>query len=378
MLPDVIIANLNHFFTGVTATLENLYRIQAREVSIGIHGYNLSFPTRKVGFWQLLRYGRVPPKGKPFRIFHARRAIDLRRGLFLRDYCGVKIKVIFSSVKQRAHSFPLRRMIERADGVIAITKEVAAIRPKVLATIPHGVDLKKFSPKPRENWHYYAAQRRLSSGVYSSDKQVCAIGQVGNIRRSKGSHIFVRALCSILPEYPHAIGVIAGRWLLKDALLVYRLKRMLKKAGLAERVLWLGLASYDDMPSLMRALDVYVSVSLEEGFGMATIEALASGTPIVVTPLGCASLAIRSNRQDKVGRIVPIDDHIALAKAMRQLLLRGKNKEIIAACRARALELFAIEREAREIVKVYKKMWKGECMGECTIQTNTENFIRST
>ena len=86
MLPDdVIVANLNHFFTGVTATLENLYPLQEKKVSLGLHGYNISCETQKVSLLDILRYGRTPPKDKPFRIYHARRAVDLRRGLFLRD-----------------------------------------------------------------------------------------------------------------------------------------------------------------------------------------------------------------------------------------------------------------------------------------------------
>ncbi len=356
MLPDVIIANLNHFFTGVTATLENLYPLQEKKISLGLHGYNLSCKTRKVSLFDILRYGKTSPKDKPFRIYHARRAIDLRRGLFLRDYCGVKIKVIFTSVKQQPHSYPLRKMIARSDGVIALTREAAALRPKVLEVIPHGVDLKKFSNLPRQSWSQYASEKGLPQNY--THKNIRAIGQVGNIRRKKGSHIFIQALCKVLPEFPSAIGVIAGRWILKDAPLVYKLKRMLKQAGVAERVLWLGMTNYKNMPKLMRALDIYVSASFEEGFGMATIEALASGTPIIASPLGCATAAVGGKQQRKIGCLTPVGDHKALAKAMRDLLAMPNAKTSMAdACRARAEQLFSIEREAEDIVRVYKKLW---------------------
>ena len=357
MLPDVILANLNHFFTGVTATLENLYPLQEKKVSLGLHGYNISCKTRKVSLLDILRYGRTPPKDKPFRIYHARRAVDLRRGLFLRDFCKIKIKVIFTSVKQKPHSFPLRRMISRSDGVIALTKEAAALRPKVLEIIPHGVDLKRFSNLPRQSWHDFASQQGLGENFAKNlaDKNIRAIGQIGNIRRAKGSHIFVRALCNVLPEFPDAIGVIAGRWIVKDAPLVYRLKRMTRRAGVENRVLWMGLTSYSDMPKLMRALDIYVSASFEEGFSMAMLEALACGTPILATTVGGAAAVIEDGKN---GFSVPPNDARALELALRCFLtMRNARESLGLACRARAEELFSIEREAEAIVRVYEKLW---------------------
>ena len=252
-------------------------------------------------------------------------------------------------------------MIARSDGVIALTKEAAALRPNVLEIIPHGVDLKRFSNLPRERWHDFASQQGFSKNLVKNlaDKNIRAIGQIGNIRRTKGSHIFVRALCNVLPEFPDAIGVIAGRWILKDAPLVYRLKRLTRQAGVAERVCWLGQTSYNDMPKLMRALDIYVSSSFEEGFGMATIEALASGTPIIASPIGCAPIAIGGKQQQgKIGFLSGVGDYEALAQGMRKLLtMRNARESMGLACRARAEELFSIEREAEAIVEVYEKLW---------------------
>ena len=344
-LPDVIVANLNPYFTGVTATLENLYPLQACEISLGLHGYDLSFATRKVGLFELLRHARRAPADKPFRIYHARRAVDLRRGLFLRDFCGVKIKVMFTSVKQSRHSFPLRRMISRCDGVIATTEQAARLRPHVQAVIPHGVDTRRFAPVSASK----PCARRYNFG----GKRV--VGQVGNIRRSKGSDVFVRALCRVLPSFPDVVGVVAGRWLVKDAPLRWRLQRMTHRAGIAERVLWLGQTSYEAMPSLLRSLDLYVSASLEEGFGMATLEALSCGTPIVVTPRGCADLAVV---EGETGYVVPCGDEEALTDGLRRFLaLKNGKARMTAACRAHAEKFFAIEREAAAIISVYRGLW---------------------
>ena len=362
ILPDVIVANLNPYFTGVTATLENLYPLQAREesdISFGVHGYDLSFATRKISFAELFWLARRAPADKPFRIYHARRAVDLRRGLFLRDFCAARIKVIFTSVKQSRHSFPLRRMISRCDGVIAVTEQAARLRPFVRAVIPHGVDTRRFAPIAEAGGESDA--RRYDWG----GRRV--IGQVGNIRRSKGSDIFVRALCRVLPSFPDVVGVVAGRWLVKDAFLRWRLQRMTRDAGIAERVLWLGHISYDAMPSFLRSLDLYVSASLEEGFGMATVEALSCGTPIVVTPRGCVDLAVV---EGETGYVVPCGDAGALAEGLR-CFLSGRGRDCMGvACRARAEEFFTIEREAKAIGAVYRGLWR-EVSGAASVRART-------
>ena len=357
VIPDVIVANLNPYFTGVTASLENLYPLQARAVSLGLHGYDLSFATRKVGIFELLRHARRAPADKPFRIYHARRAVDLRRGLFLRDFCGAKIKVIFTSVKQSRHSFPLRRMISRCDGVIATTEQAARLRPLVKAVIPHGVDTRRFAPVAKEAlakelWQSYAhpcAHRHALQGRR-------AVGQIGNIRRRKGSDIFVRALCRVLPSFPDVVGVVAGRWLVKDAPLRWRLQRMTSEAGIAERVLWLGQTSYDAMPSLLSALDLYVSASLEEGFSMAALEALSCGTPLLLSRCGGAEQVAVDG---KTGYVVPCGDEEALVEGLRRFLsLKDGKAGMTLVCRARAERLFSIEREAAAIVSVYQNLWQ--------------------
>ena len=348
VLPDVILANLNPYFTGVTATLENLYPLQAREISLGLHGYNLSFATRKVSFAELVVQGRSPPAAKPFRIYHARRAVDLRRGLFLRDYCGVKMKVIFTSVKQSRHSFPLRRMIARCDGVIATTEAAARLRPHVKAVIPHGIDTRRFAPVAKQTWQSYARRQGLRGTL--------AVGQIGNIRRSKGSDVFVRALCRVLPSFPDVVGVVAGRWILKDAPLRRHLQRLTEEAGIAERVLWLGQTSYEAMPALLRSLDLYVSASLEEGFSMAALEALSCGTPLLLSRCGGAEQIVV---EGETGYVVPCGDEEALAERLRRFLsLQNGRASMRAACRAHAEKFFAIEREALAIVSVYRELWQ--------------------
>ena len=66
-----------------------------------------------------------------------------------------------------------------------------------------------------------------------------------------------------------------------------QLETMRDKLGLGDRVALLGRVSDDELPLWYRAADLFVLPTLAyEGFGLVTAEALASGTPVVGTPVG--------------------------------------------------------------------------------------------
>ena len=63
-----------------------------------------------------------------------------------------------------------------------------------------------------------------------------------------------------------------------------RLRSLVAEAGLQERVSWLG--EREDVPELVRALDILLLPSREEPFGRALIEAMALGVPVIATEVG--------------------------------------------------------------------------------------------
>jgi glycogen synthase len=81
---------------------------------------------------------------------------------------------------------------------------------------------------------------------------------------------------------PEALLLIAGR-----GLMARELETRIASHGLQDHVRLLGFVAEEDLPWLYRACDLSVvpSVALE-GFGLPTIESLASGTPVLVTPVG--------------------------------------------------------------------------------------------
>ena len=72
------------------------------------------------------------------------------------------------------------------------------------------------------------------------------------------------------------------------------LERLARELGVADSVFFLGRVPDDDLPALYAAADLFVLPTVAyEGFGMATIEALASGTPVVGTPVGATPELLR-------------------------------------------------------------------------------------
>jgi glycosyltransferase involved in cell wall biosynthesis len=128
-----------------------------------------------------------------------------------------------------------------------------------------------------------------------------------------GFDALIRAVA--LPQFPTAIVAVAGIGPLSA-----KLKALVIDLGLAERVRFLGAVPDGQLPDWYRAADAFVLPTIAyEGFGMVTAEALATGTPVVGTPIGATPELLR-----------PLD---------ARLITHGTSPEDIAAGVAAVLEI---------------------------------------
>ncbi|WP_267381375.1 MULTISPECIES: glycosyltransferase [unclassified Sphingomonas] len=95
-----------------------------------------------------------------------------------------------------------------------------------------------------------------------------------------------------------------------------RLEAHIARAGIGDRVQLLGGVAHDDLPRLLAAADVMALASASEGLANAWVEALAAGTPIVVTDAGGARELLSD---EQAGRVVARDP-AAFAAAIADLL----------------------------------------------------------
>lgn len=151
------------------------------------------------------------------------------------------------------------------------------------------------------------------------------IVSVGRLVRAKHFGLLLRAF-ALLPAALDARLMICGQGGQHD-----RLQALATRLGIADRIELLG---YQPNPfRYVAAADLFVCSSLFEGSSNALIEALALGTPCVSTD--CPSGAREILDDGRLGPLVPVDDPVALAEAMRSVLEKPLPAEQLRAGAAR-------------------------------------------
>jgi len=98
--------------------------------------------------------------------------------------------------------------------------------------------------------------------------------------RKKGLDLLFEAFARVRTQCPGAVLVLAGTG---DPAWVATLKNNAERLGIASDVIWAGFLSGDDKWAALRAADVFVLPSYSENFGIAVLEALACGCPVVLS-----------------------------------------------------------------------------------------------
>ncbi len=156
------------------------------------------------------------------------------------------------------------------------------------------------------------------------------IGVVGRVEPWKGQDIAVRMLAALTAREAAVHLVIFGRkrsanWPGFSC----EVTALIGELGMTRRVTFAGHCR--DVPGLLPALDILVCASREEGFGLAIVEAMAAGVPVVATCCGGPEDIID---HDVTGLLVPAEDPVALADAVSRVL-RDPGVGVSLASRAR-------------------------------------------
>ncbi len=169
---------------------------------------------------------------------------------------------------------------------------------------------------------------------------------VGTLEPGKNHAAAVRALALLRDRDVAQHLVIAGQpgWLYGDLL------RLVDELGLRERVRFLGYVPDERLRALYHLADVFVFPSMHEGFGLPPLEAMACGTPVVVSDRSAMLEVV-----GEAGLLVDPEDDAAIADAIGRLLADSDLRDAYASRgRLRAMA-FSWDEAARRTVEVYER-----------------------
>ena len=173
------------------------------------------------------------------------------------------------------------------------------------------------------------------------------IGMVGRLAHQKGHSVLLTALKQIIAHVPEAILLVVGDGPEKEAL-----HNMAESAGLANKIIWLGARSQNDVFSLYGLMDVFVMPSLYEGFGLTAAEAMAAGLPVVGTRIEGLSEVIEDG---VTGYLVPPGDSDALAGQVIKLLEdEEKSRKMGERGKQRVRSHFSLMRFRETMINLYE------------------------
>jgi len=171
---------------------------------------------------------------------------------------------------------------------------------------------------------------------------------VGRVVYYKGLHVAIEALTRV----PGTLIIIGCGPLLRE------LREKAEALGVAQRVVWWGHASQDELLGAYRAATAlwFPSSARSEAFGLVQVEAMASGCPVINTDITNSGVAWVSPH-GRSGLTVPINNPPALARAAERLLDEpGLRDRLAVGAIARATEKFTDATMAERSLRVYRRV----------------------
>ena len=247
------------------------------------------------------------------------------------------------------HHRMTRFALGRADHVTATGLRLANAtlrympRAKPVTVVSYGVDLDRFP---------------LRDAVV---RPVPVVGTVGRLSQEKGLDVLVRAIAQISGEGRALRLLIVG-----DGPERGKLEQLVDRLGIGDVTEFRGEVSHDAVPAALAELDIFAMPSLAEGFGVAALEASATGLPVVASDVHGIPDVVDHPR---TGLLVPPGSAAALATALTRLLDNGDlRNELGTAGRAFVKRHYRWQDNAEQMERLYRDL----------LQTFTEDRTHAT
>jgi glycosyltransferase involved in cell wall biosynthesis len=212
------------------------------------------------------------------------------------------------------------------------------LAPAKIRVVPNGVDVAALDaarPGP---------EVRRELGL---PEGVPVIGLVGRLDHwGKGHKELFQAMVSLKARHPMCALIVGGGRRQAE------MRQLAESLGLGESVHFLG--QRQDVPDLLRAMDIFVLPSYSEGVSLALLEAMAAGLPVIATAVGGLPEVVTDG---ETGWLIPPRDPAALAGALTRLLADpALARQLGAKAREQVREHYSLDRLGREINEIYGEL----------------------
>ena len=165
-------------------------------------------------------------------------------------------------------------IVPPSDEVAKSIRRWFLVSPDKVKTIYNGVDTNRFKPDST------AKKRVLRSYPQLSGKRIILF--MSHVTRQKGLHLLIRIVPQLVQEYSDLkIMVVGGGDYLDEA------KKMARKLGIADCMLFTGMVDIDSIPDYINAADLFILPTLrKEGLPLSILEAMACKKPVITTNIG--------------------------------------------------------------------------------------------
>lgn len=204
--------------------------------------------------------------------------------------------------------------------------------------IYEGVDVTRFQPNGDNR------ELRAELGIPPGTKVVCSIGR---FKKGRGQEELLTAAPEILKAYENVVFLLVGDESPAKGAYSRALEMQVEQARLKDKVIFTGWRS--DIPAILAMTDVFVHCpsTVTEGLGIANLEAMASGKPVVVSENGGLLDAVTDG---VTGFVVPIGDTQTLAERVVELLRDGSLAARFGAAARKRIEAdFDVARNTRKL-----------------------------
>jgi len=184
-----------------------------------------------------------------------------------------------------------------------------------------------------------------SAAMGSSDPEIL---MVGNLLRSKGHELVLRAIADLIPSFPQLQCRIIGEG--PDHT---RLEALVRDLGIGQQVHFAGRQSRFEVADAMRRCAVFALPSRNEGLGCVYLEAMSCGKPAI----GCSGQGVDEViEHGKNGWLIPVDGLEPLVQGLSALLESPEMRDGIGtAARLTILDRLTLSHQAQHLARIYRQ-----------------------